>query len=440
MTIQYVATGRAIASANPVYLHLGWNNWNPVVSPDPAMTFNSASNAWQYTVPVPANATTLNCVFNNGSGTWDNNNGANWNFSVSANNGSQPPSPPQNLIAIPVQTNRINLSWSASAGASGYQLNRDNSPLAATILTTFSDSGLAANSSHCYSVIASNSAGFSAASATVCTNTPANPPFVVPGFTLDGAFDSAGYQLASNSLVLEAAVRGTTLYVATGSTGSGGPNDYFIFVSDQLLPAATAAAPWAKAGTVAVSASKPFLAGESQNGYLSWFVGNAAVGWPCAKSAATSGALEGTLDLVAAFGAVPTNLYLCVAAYQTADGGALVAQCPSGSGPNLDANEFLEIPVASLRDSLGNGTFDACDPARGFKILSAGLSANACGFKWAAMPGRAYQVQFASHLGGAWSNLPAGSISAGTLQTELNFTDAPPMTAAQRFYRIKLLP
>jgi hypothetical protein len=359
---------------------------------------------------------------------------------VSANNGSQPPSPPQNLAAVPVQTNRIDVSWSASSGASGYQLSRDNSPLAATTATVFSDIGLAANSSHCYSVIASNSAGFSAASATVCASTPSNAPLVLPGFVMNGAFDSAGYRLASNGLVLDAAVRGTTLYVATGSTGTSGPDDYFIFVSDQLLPAATAAAPWAKAGTVAVSASKPFLAGESQNGYLSWFAGNAAVGWPCAKSATASGALEGTLDLVTAFGAVPTNLYLCAAAYQTADGGALVAQCPPGSGPNLDANEFLEIPVAALRDSLGNGTFDLCDPARGFRILSAGMSAAGCGLNWAAMPGRAYQVQFADQPGGGWSNLPAGSITAGSLQTELNFTDAPAPTAAQRFYRIKLLP
>jgi len=75
VTIQYVATGRAIASANPVYIHLGWNNWNPVVSPDAAMTFNSVSNLWQCTVTVPNAATNLNCCFNNGSGTWDNNGG-----------------------------------------------------------------------------------------------------------------------------------------------------------------------------------------------------------------------------------------------------------------------------------------------------------------------------------------------------------------------------
>ena len=153
-----------------------------------------------------------------------------------------------------------------------------------------------------------------------------------------------------------------------------------------------------------------------------------------------SGALEGTLDLAAAFGSVPTNLYLCAAAYQTADGGALVAQCPPGSGPNIDTNEFLVIPVVALRDSLGNGTFDLCDPARGFKILSANSSTNGCMLNWAAMPGRAYQVQFASRLGGTWSHLPAGSNYVGSLQMQLNYTESPSMTATQRFYRIELLP
>ena len=440
VTIQYVASGRAIASANPVYLHLGWNNWNPVVSPDPAMTFNSASNWWQYTVTVPNNATNLNCVFNNGSGTWDNNGGANWNFTVGTNSNPQPPSPPQNLTVIPVQTNQINLSWSASSGASGYQVSRDSSLVATTTTTTFSDTGLAANSSHCYSVIASNSVGFSAASATVCANTFSNAPVVLPAFVMDGAFDSAGYLLASNGMVLYGAVRGTTLYVATWSTGTGGTNDHFIFVSDRLLPATTAAAPWAKAGTAAVSANKPFLASESQNSYVRWFVNNTATNWPCAKSPANSGALEGTLDLAAAFDSVPANLYLCTVAYQTADGGALVAQCPPGSGPNIDTNEFLVIPVVALRDSLGNGTFDLCDPARGFKILSANSSTNGCMLNWAAMPGRAYLVQFASRLGGTWSHLPAGSNYAGSLQMQLNYTESPSMTATQRFYRIELLP
>jgi hypothetical protein len=440
VTIQYVASGRNLAPANPVYLHLGWNNWNPVVSPDAAMTFNSPSNWWQYTVTIPANATNLNCVFNNGSGTWDNNGGANWNFTVSANNNPQPPSQPQNLIVTSVQTNQINLSWSAAAGASSYFVSRDSSTIATTASTSYSDIGLAANSSHCYSIVASNSVGISPASTTVCTNTPAAAPTNIPPFVLDGTFDYPGYLLASNGMVLYAAVRGTTLYVATWSPGTSGPNDHFIFISDQLLPGATTAAPWAKSGTIAVAANKPYLAGESQNTYVSWFVNNSATNWPCVKSATSSGALAGTLDLVNAFGHLPTNIYLCAAAYQTADGGTLAAQCPAGSGPNIDTNEFLVIPIAALRDSLGNGVFDQLDPARGFRILSAGASSAGHTLNWASMPGYSYQVLYVDSLLNSWSNLPGASNFAGPLQLNLSFTDAPPVSVTQRFYRVKLLP
>jgi len=439
VTIQYVATGRAIASANPVYIHLGWNNWNPVVSPDAAMTFNSASNWWQYTVTVPNTATNLNCCFNNGSGAWDNNGGANWNFTVAANSNPQVPSQPQNLTAVPVQTNQINLSWSAASGATSYFVSRDSSTIAATASTSYSDTGLAANSSHCYFIVASNSVGVSPASATVCTNTPAVTVNISP-FMLDGAFDYPGYLLASSDMVLYGAVRGTTLYVATWSPGTNGPNDHFIFVSDQLLSGASAAAPWAKAGKVAVAATKPFLAGESQTTYVSWFVNNAATNWPCAKAPTNSGALAGTLDLVGAFGYLPTNIYLCAAAYQTADGGALAAQCPIGSGPNIDTNEFLVIPIAALRDSLGNGTFDQLDPARGFRILSACATPAGCTLNWASMPGYSYQVLYADSLLNSWSNLPGASNLAGPLQLNLSFTDAPPVSVTQRFYRVKLLP
>ncbi len=440
VTIQYVATGRAIASANPVYLHLGWNNWNPVVSPDAAMTFNSASNWWEYTVAVPANATNLNCVFNNGSGTWDNNNGANWNFAVSANSNPQPPAQPQNLTTIPAQTNQINLSWSAASGANGYVVNRDDSPITTTAGTTYSDIGLTANSYHCYSIVASNSVGFSTPSATVCTNSLAQAPTNIVPFVLDGAFDYPGYLLASNSLVLYAAVRGTTLYVATWSPGTSGPNDNFIFVSDQLLPSASAPAPWAKAGNVAVATTKPYLASESQNTYINWYVNGVQTNWLCAKASTTNGAMEGTMDLLQAFGYLPTNLYLCAAAYVTTNGGPLVAQCPAGSGPDIDTNEFLVIPVAALRDSLGNGTFDLCDPARGFKILSASSQDTNCALSFAAMPGRGYQVQFVNQLGQTWSNLLGGSNFAVPPQMILNFTDAPITGTPQRFYRVLLLP
>ena len=319
-------------------------------------------------------------------------------------------------------------------------MNRDGSPVTLTSATSYSDTGLAANSFHCYSIVASNSVGFSTPSATVATNTLAAAPTNLPPFVLDGTFDSAGYRLASSGMMLYAAVRGTTLYVATWSSGNSGPNDHFIFVSDQLLPAATAAAPWAKAGTIAVAANKPYLATESQNSYVSWYVNGSGVSWPCAKSATNSGALEGTLDLVTAFGAVPTDLYLCAAAFITTNGGPLVAQCPAGSGPNIDPGEFFVIPIAALRDSQGNGVFDLLDPARAFKILSVNCQNTNLSLNYAAMPGRAYQVQFVNQLGGTWSNLPGGSNFAVPPQMILNGTDTPPAAILHRFYRVRLLP
>jgi hypothetical protein len=98
------------------------------------------------------------------------------------------------------------------------------------------------------------------------------------------------------------------------------------------------------------------------------------------------------------------------------------------------------LPVAALEDTLSNGTLDLCDPARGFKILSAGAQNTDCALSFAVMPGRSYQVQFADQLNGTWSNLPAGPDYAAPPQMIFNFTDAPPAGTPQRFYRVQLLP
>ena len=440
VTVLYYPAGGPIATASPVYLHLGWNNWASVVSPDPVMTYNSASNRWEFNTNAPATATEMDCDFHNNSNTWDNNGGAgiDYRFAVAASTTPQPPPQPQNLALTPVATNQIALSWSASAGAAAYIINRGGSPLVMIAGTTYSDTGLTASNSYCYSVVASNSVGFSTPSTTVCTDPLAAPPANYPPFVLDGTFNYPGYLLASSGMVLYGAVRGTTLYVATWSPGTNGPNDHFIFVSDQLLPAAPANAPWAKTGLIAVASSKPFLASESLNTYVAWF--NAPSSALAFKAATSSGAMAGTIDLVAAFGSMPTNIYLCAAAYQTADGGALAAQCPAGSGPDIDPNEFFAIPTVALLDNNTDGKFDRLDPALGFTLESVQAGAGGYAINWAAMPGRSYQVVCANAPGRTWSNLTGGLTTAGPLQLWLSCTDVPPAEATQRYYRVKLLP
>ncbi len=82
VTIRYNPTGGPLAGATQVYLHYGFNNWNPVISPDPPMIWNAALGVWQISVSVPTTATQLDMVFNNGAGTWHNNNGQDRHFTV----------------------------------------------------------------------------------------------------------------------------------------------------------------------------------------------------------------------------------------------------------------------------------------------------------------------------------------------------------------------
>jgi len=440
VTIQYNATGRNLAAANPVKIHLGWNNWSSVITPDPAMTFNATSNVWEFTTNAPVNATQLDVVFNNGSATWDNNGGADWHIAVQTNSTPQPPAQPTGLAATPASTNQINLNWSVAAYASGYIVNRGGSPIGATASTSFNDTGLATGASYCYSVTATNSVGNSSPSATVCTNTlsVSAPPTNYLAFVMDGAVDSAGYRVSSNGLTLFAALRGTKLYVATASPGTSGPNDHFFFVTDQLLPGATGASPWAKSGLIAVTNAKPYMATESGNSYVTW--NNAPVGSLVAKSGTTGGVFEGVIDLVEEFGSVPPNLYLCAAAYATADGGALVNQSPSGGGANIEAGEFLVIPTAALADQNSDGSFDRVDPQLGFTLQSLSLTGSNAWLNWSAMPGRSYRVMAADSPVGPWTDIVASQTNAGPLQLDLSYGDAFSPGTTQKFYRIKLLP
>lgn len=88
VTISYDPAGGPLVGVGQVYLHYGFNQWSPVISPDPAMTWNAGSSAWEISVPVQSAATQLDMVFNDGAGTWDNNNGQDWHFTVT---GAAPP-------------------------------------------------------------------------------------------------------------------------------------------------------------------------------------------------------------------------------------------------------------------------------------------------------------------------------------------------------------
>jgi len=76
----YKSAGGPLASATSVRAHWGTNGW---VGTTQVAMVRHASGMWYLDVTVPAAATVVDMVFTNGSGTWDNNGGADWHFATS---------------------------------------------------------------------------------------------------------------------------------------------------------------------------------------------------------------------------------------------------------------------------------------------------------------------------------------------------------------------
>jgi hypothetical protein len=178
VTITYNPTGRNLASATAVNIHHGFNtditaNWTPV--PGVPMTKEGAN--WKFTYTVPANATIVRYVFNNGTGTWDNNGGGNWNINVSSQ--PQPTNPPPVPTGVQVTATTpysVSLSWTASATATSYIVRRNGTEVGAPQDPNFVDTDLLPETAYTYTVRATNSAGSSADSVTVTATTLSAPP------------------------------------------------------------------------------------------------------------------------------------------------------------------------------------------------------------------------------------------------------------------------
>ena len=258
-------------------------------------------------------------------------------------------------------------------------------------------------------------------------------------FAMDGVEDFPGYLLSDSGMKLHAALRGNILYVATWAPGPAG-NDHFIMLADSALAAATSPAPWAKAGSVALPAASAFLAAESSNPYLGWFNTNGAA----TESARADGQqMEGTIDIAAAFPAMPENLYLTALAYQTADAGVLGAQTPAMVSDNgdVDPDELLVFPIEALRDEDANGVYDRLEAGRGFVVTQSGREGDTFSLSWNCFPGRSYQTQTREQLdAGAWINVEGSLQTAGATDLSLSQELALAPGEPRRFFRVMLVP
>lgn len=350
----------------------------------------------------------------------------------------QPPSPPLGLSLRVISGAQVALSWQNALGATTYNIYRNGLFLLATNATVHLDLNLTPGATYRYEVSAGNAFGFGALSNPSEITTPAADAFV-----MDGNADFAAYLISNPGMVIHAAVRGNRLYVATWSPGdnsSGFGSDHHLLISDELLPSATTPMPWAKAGFMAIPGNKPFLAGESTSTYAGWF--NTSGSADLFKSPLNGLQLEGSIDLVSEFGAIPETIYLAAIAFGTEDGGGINGQAPAGNGNNnLEPGEFLAVPVASIRDSALNGTYDILAPDRDF-IFSPGASTGpgAIGFTWYAVPGRIYVIHRGESLKSPVSTWPALETNrAADGQFVMEFDDTSP-PEGNLYYRLRLLP
>lgn len=121
ITIAYYPNGEGL-QGSPIYIHVGYNGFQNVLLPNPAMT--QVSNHWEY-VYSPAEGTyAIDMAFNNGA-LWDNNGAADWHFAVSnCNPVILPPgvvitNPVAESITVSTETASYFLRGSAGANVTG---------------------------------------------------------------------------------------------------------------------------------------------------------------------------------------------------------------------------------------------------------------------------------------------------------------------------------
>ncbi|MFD6322227.1 carbohydrate binding domain-containing protein [Streptomyces sp. NPDC058442] len=170
---------------------LGWSTVNLHYRPDggawtpvPGIGMEQACTGWWKRTVALRSADSLRAAFNNGNGTWDNNNGADYtipsgtstvrNNTVTAGAGdpcageeqdTRAPSVPSGVRAAATGTSVI-VSWEPATddrGVTGYQVTRTGGTAGTTIThvssTVFSDTGLEEDTTYTYTVRAVDAAG-----------------------------------------------------------------------------------------------------------------------------------------------------------------------------------------------------------------------------------------------------------------------------------------
>lgn len=81
VTIHYSPNYGVLKGATNILIHIGRNGWQDTVQPDPVMA-NTGTGTWTYVFTNLPGTYRIDCVFNNGGGQWDNNQGVDYRVNV----------------------------------------------------------------------------------------------------------------------------------------------------------------------------------------------------------------------------------------------------------------------------------------------------------------------------------------------------------------------
>lgn len=178
---------------NTPYIHYRPTGGTWTAPPGVKMAASEVNGYSKITIDL-ADVASVEAVFNNGSGTWDNNGGRNYQFPAGTSTfaagtitagapegiDTEAPTVPANLASSGKTATSVTLGWTASTdnvGVTGYEIWRGNTKVGTTASTSYTDSGLTAGTSYSYTVKAYDAAGnTSAASSSVSVTTDTVTP------------------------------------------------------------------------------------------------------------------------------------------------------------------------------------------------------------------------------------------------------------------------
>ncbi len=124
VSIIYTPGTGVLQNASTVYIHVGYNGWTNVVTPDPAMS--KSGYTWRYTYTPEPGTLLIDVAFNNGAGTWDSHGGSDWHFAVSnceavvVPDGVVITNPAVEIVTVAYASSNLTLQGTAGSATTGH--------------------------------------------------------------------------------------------------------------------------------------------------------------------------------------------------------------------------------------------------------------------------------------------------------------------------------